>query len=47
MAEVVWPPGEGRGLLGRSERQLAGFDPGAPVAHRTGERPLASSQEGE
>jgi hypothetical protein len=31
MAEVVWPSGEGRGLLGRGERRLAGFGPGAPV----------------
>jgi hypothetical protein len=31
MAEVVWPPGEGRGLLGRGEGRLASFGPGTPV----------------
>ena len=32
--QVVWPPGEGRGLLRRGERQLAGFGPGAAVGDR-------------
>src|SRR5215470_3484188 len=29
--QVVWPPGQGRGLLGRGEGQLARLDPGAAV----------------
>jgi hypothetical protein len=32
--QVVGPTGQGRGLLGRSERDLARFDPRAPVGDR-------------